>query len=113
MQLDKFIFSVCNDLYLELPVDVRLKTTENNIAAEYVPVFGETESEIKKHKITVWMGGENDRDLFTLIAHELIHAYQAENQFLDTHGRSFKLMARYLGLLYDLPDIYRADLDCE
>jgi hypothetical protein len=105
VQLDKFIFSVVGDLKLELPVSIKLCTREKKIAAVYEPKFkGEN---LKSHKIVVYMGGEHDRDLFTLVAHELIHAYQCENNLVDVHGKSFRLMARYLDLIYNLPDIYK------
>lgn len=104
MQLDKFIFSVVDDLKLELPVDVKLSTREKKIAAVYEPRF--KGDNLESHKIVVYMGGEHDRDLFTLIAHELIHAYQCENNLTDVHGKSFRLMARYLDLIYELPSIY-------
>jgi hypothetical protein len=83
VQLDKFIFSVVDDLKLELPVTIKLSTGEKKIAAVYEPHFkGDI---LKSHKIVVYMGGEHDRDLFTLIAHELIHAYQCENNLADVH----------------------------
>jgi hypothetical protein len=48
-----------------------------------------------------------------LIAHELIHAWQQENNISEFHGLNFVLQAIALDEKFDLPNIYLAELDDE
>jgi SprT-like family len=58
------------------------------------------------HLIHISLEGDTIRDTETLIVHELIHAWQAENGYTDTHGQSFKSMARRLESQFGIKNLY-------
>lgn len=58
------------------------------------------------------MGYENARSLDSLIVHEFIHAWQAENSIQESdHGPEFQKMARILETHLSVPRIYLPDTD--
>ena len=53
-----------------------------------------------------------DRDLETVLAHELIHAYHEENGILEWHGKRFKNDAKLMTKKFSwLKDVYRKGID--
>jgi hypothetical protein len=103
-------------LGLKSPVELTFKTKSNKHSdAVYLPKFS-NRGHLKAHKVTVFLGNQNPnspRTLDELIAHELIHAWQQENNIAEFHGLNFVLQAIALDQKFDLPNIYLADLDHE
>jgi len=103
-------------LGLKSPVELTLKTKSNKHSdALYLPKFN-NRGHLKAHKITVFLGNQTPnsrRSLDELIAHELIHAWQQENNIAEFHGLNFVLQAIRLDEKFDLPNIYLAELDDE
>jgi len=103
-------------LGLKSPVELTLKTKSNKHSdALYLPKFN-NKGNLKAHKITVFLGNQSansPRTLDELIAHELIHAWQQENNISEFHGINFLLQAIRLDEKFDLPNIYLAELDDE
>lgn len=67
--------------------------------AKYEALYNDR-GELVKHLITVYVGNlfknPGERNIETLIAHELVHAWQEETGAEDTHGDSFVQMAGQL-----------------
>jgi len=103
-------------LGLKSPVELTLKTKSNKHSdAVYWPEFS-NKGNLKAHKITVFLGNQTPnsrRSLDELIAHELIHAWQQENNIAEFHGLNFILLAIQMSDEFNLPNIYLADLDDE
>lgn len=103
-------------LGLKSPVELTLKTKSNKHSdAVYLPKFS-NKGNLKAHKIVVFLGNLDvnaKRTLNELIAHELIHAWQQENNIAEFHGVNFVLQAIRLDEKFDLPNIYLAELDDE
>jgi hypothetical protein len=103
-------------LGLKSPVELNLKTKSNkSMDAVYLPKFS-NKGNLKAHKIVVFLGNldvNSKRTLNELIAHELIHAWQQENNIQEFHGLNFVLQAIRLDEKFDLPNIYLAELDFE
>jgi hypothetical protein len=103
-------------LGLKSPVELTLKTKSNKHSdAVYLPKFS-NKGNLKAHKIVVFLGNQDvnsKRTLNELIAHELIHAWQQENNIAEFHGLNFVLQAIAMDEKFDLPNIYIAELDDE
>ena len=103
-------------LELQFPVELTFKTKSNkHDDAVYLPKFS-NRGNLKAHKITLYLGNQDiyaRRTLDELIAHELIHAWQQENNIAEFHGLNFVLQAIKLDDKFDLPNIYLAELDDE
>ena len=102
-----FITRAVKMLDLQLPVDIRLNYKSNaENCGEYQPRFNKY-GDIRSHVIWIYMLHQ-DRGLETTIVHELIHAWQAENNIQDIHGKSFKRIAK---MFPEYPDIYVKKVD--
>lgn len=100
-------------LGLKKPVNLRIITRKNKWAdAEYEPEYSDKTGKLKEHLITVFYKN-NTRDLDVLIAHELIHAWQEENKYTETHGPAFIKYARKMEKQFGLCEIYIAGTDLE
>ena len=103
-------------LGLKSPVELTFKTKSNKHSdALYLPKFS-NRGNLKAHKITVFLGNQDAnsrRTLDELIAHELIHAWQQENNIQEFHGLNFVLQAVRMQEKFGLPNIYLAELDGE
>jgi len=115
--LAQFIENIHETLELSKPVELRLRFQNNQETdAEYNPKFNKWDS-IKRHIITVYISQEFElqRDIKTLIAHEMIHAWQAENEWGEIHGERFKYWAdvleRQFGIM--LYKVYDPEIDTE
>ena len=98
--------------YLELdtPVEIQIRSkTKKKVDAYYWGLYAET-GELKSHLIRVY-GLNPARGLQTLIAHELIHAWQEENGYTEVHGFEFAHMADELLLRFNISNIYLPDVD--
>jgi len=107
--MQQFIFDLIHELEIRKPVDIKLSTRRSKISGLYDPIYSDS-GRLKSHKITIWLDKDN-RPLKTLIAHELIHAWQEENKKQDIHGESFRDLAQYLESKYNMRDIFDPELD--
>ena len=111
MRIQEFV----SFLGLNVKFDIQLRNTAKDTAtAEYWSLRNE-KGKLKKHIIRVYLlniwGNPLERDLETIIAHELIHAWQEEMEYLDIHGSTFKLMAADMSIEFNLPNIYIPKID--
>jgi hypothetical protein len=95
---------------LGLKWDIQINLMRENHGEDVADYMCDDES---GHIITVYLPAlaEDSRDLETIIAHELIHAWQEENGHADTHGASFKKAARRVAKKFNLPHVYLPDVD--
>lgn len=109
--------AICKELKIEKMVDVTISTKENKkFDAEYSPVYREMKNggiELRKHRIKVFIGDELTRPIDSLIAHELIHAWQEERDLSEIHGKYFRRKAKQLESLFGMEDIYIPELDSD
>ena len=99
--------------YLDLkkPVVIKIKTrTNKHMDACYLPHYSDKTAKLLEHRITVYLKGAC-RDLDTLIAHELIHAWQEENKKTEIHGKWFKALAKDMEAHFSLEKIYIKNVD--
>jgi len=89
---DTFILCAIKSLGLKHPVEIRLNYKSNaKNCGEYEPRFN-SRGKLRGHKIWIYMR-YLDRGFETTVIHELIHAWQEENQITEIHGKSFAKMA--------------------
>lgn len=100
-------------LGLESPFRIELRSKQKkSMTAVYWAIYTDGgKGKLHSHLIRVYLGNQDSRDLDTLIAHELIHAWQEENKHTDIHGKSFRKMARRMSKQFDLPNIYLKKVD--
>ena len=98
-------------LELRKPYKIVLKPALKGNAAEYYQMH--RKGKLVSHLIRVSINNlETDRrDLNTLIVHEFIHAWQAENNITKIHGREFRKQAKTLGNALNLDNIYIRGVD--
>jgi hypothetical protein len=98
-------------LGIEKPYKIILKPRLKGNAAEYYEM--RRKGRLVSHLIRVSISNlETDcRDLHTLIVHEFIHAWQAENNIVEVHGREFRRQAKSLGNILNLENIYIKGID--
>lgn len=99
-------------LGLKKPITIRIVPKGNKLAdAEYEAEYTE-KGKLLEHIITVYTKGLQ-RNFETLIAHELIHAWQEENKKSETHGPAFIKYARKMERDFGLCNIYDPEVDEE
>jgi hypothetical protein len=99
--------------YLDLkkPVVLRVNTRSNKtMDACYSPSYSDRTAKLIEHRITVYTKNTT-RDFDTLVAHELIHAWQEENSKAEIHGKYFKALAKDMGEYFGLQEIYIKGID--
>ena len=100
--------------YLKLKRPVQL--TVINHASKSCDAEYETEyydnGKIARHLITIY-NNPYSRDFNTLVAHELIHAWQAENNKDEIHGPYFVRLARKMETKFNLREVYLPGIDEE
>lgn len=98
MRLDTFCTEVYKYLGLDKPYDIKLKSREHEWAAGFCEQRWRGDR-IVRHVITIYLPNieSSEFDLYAVIAHEFIHAWQAEHNMLDDpkqwHGAVFQQMA--------------------
>lgn len=100
--------------YLKLKRPIQLTVIDRphkSADAEYETEYYDN-GKICQHLITIWNNPES-RDFNTLVAHELIHAWQAENNKDEIHGPYFKRLARKMETEFNLAEIYLPAIDEE
>jgi SprT-like family len=114
MHFDLFIRAVAEYLGLKKPFDILLSSRDGKYAAWHLPVYTRN-GKLKSHKITINFVNlqTDDRNLKTLVAHEMIHAWQEENGHMaEYHGPQFQNMAAGLSRKFpSLKGIYDPELD--
>lgn len=109
----KTLYEYIKFLGLKKPVNLRIVTRRNKSAdAEYEPEYSDKTGKLKEHKITIFFK-DNTRDFETLLAHELIHAWQEEHKARETHGPAFIKYARKMEKHFGLREIYISGIDEE
>ena len=99
-------------LKLKRPVQLTVLNRANNAAdAEYETEYYDN-GKICQHLITIWNNPES-RDFNALVAHELIHAWQAENDKDEIHGKYFVRLARQMESKFGLREVYLSGIDEE
>ena len=109
----KNLYAYIKYLGLKKPVNLRIITRKNRFAdAEYEPEYSDKTGKLKEHNITIYFKN-NCRDFDTLVAHELIHAWQEENKKAEIHGPHFRRLAAKMEKEFGLKSIYLPDVDSE
>lgn len=100
-------------LGLKKPVDLRIISRYEKYAdAYYEPVYSSS-GKLKRHKITIYLI-DACRDFETLLAHELIHAWQEETRKTKkAHGKAFVRCAKKMELEFNLKELYLAGIDVD
>ena len=99
-------------LGLKKPITLRIVPGKNSDCdAEYEPEYSDR-GKLCEHIITVYTKNAT-RDFQTLIAHELIHAWQEENKKTETHGPHFVKYARKMERDFGLREVYIIGTDLE
>ncbi len=98
-------------LGLKKPFSVEIKSRKKkDCDAAYWGLYNE-KGNLKSHLIRVYLGNNSNRSLETLIAHELIHAWQEEKGLKEIHGPEFIKMARKMEYKFCLSNIYIPEID--
>ena len=98
-------------LGLKKPVTITIKTRKGrDCDAFYFPDYSDRTGKLKGHKITIYTV-DCGRDFETLLAHELIHAWQEEKNKAEFHGKYFQTMAKSMVESFGLKNIYIKGVD--
>lgn len=98
-------------LGLTKPVTLHFKTrTHKKWDGFYIPHYSNKSGKLLEHRITIYLTNAS-RDINTLIAHELIHAWQEENKIHEIHGKHFKRLAKMMTEKFNLENIYMKGVD--
>ena len=95
-------------LALEKPYTIKLNSKgKKSASAEYRASYNRG-GELVSHQITIYLGNQDtdSRDIETLIAHELIHAFQEEHNIIEIHGDDFIDVAGLLSMYLETAGIY-------
>ncbi len=107
----KALHQMIEYLGIRLPVEVSVRTRRRaDCDAFYIGVYSDKTGLLKSHKIVVYTVDAH-RDFDTLLAHELIHAWQEEHKKAEIHGRHFQRLAQAMGEHFGLQNIYMPDVD--
>lgn len=100
-------------LKLKRTINLRIITRKNRFAdAEYEPEYSDKTGKLIGHNITIYLR-DNSREFNTLLAHELIHAWQEENKKSEIHGPYFIKYARKMERDFNLREVYIPDVDTD
>jgi predicted SprT family Zn-dependent metalloprotease len=110
------IFDIVDYLGLQKPYKIELKSRGNKSAtAKYWALYSDKGAGgLHSHWIRVYLrniGIPGERDLNTIIAHELIHAWQEEKGYTDIHGTSFQMKAAEIAAEFKMPGVYNPETD--
>lgn len=104
-------------LGLEKPYDVKIRShSKAGFAGAYWSKVTKN-NKLHSHLIHIYVNNlDSPRGIEVLLAHEMIHAWQAENKKLiknkkKDHGEEFVKMAKKLGRAFELEGIYNKELD--
>jgi predicted SprT family Zn-dependent metalloprotease len=98
-------------LDLKMPIVLKVNTRANKtMDGFYVPKYSAKTGNLLEHRITIYTKNAS-RDFNTLVAHELIHAWQEENKKSEIHGKFFKALAKDMGEYFGLQNVYIKGVD--
>jgi hypothetical protein len=98
-------------LYLDNPVEIVIKSrSKKNADANYWGMYNR-KGILKYHLIHIYAGNKSQRPLNSIIAHELIHAWQEELGLEETHGPKFIEAAHNIERDFDLENVYMEEFD--
>lgn len=101
-------------LGIKKPYEIEIRSkSHKKMTAAYWGLYTE-KGNLSKHLIRVYLGNftnPDERPLESIIAHEMIHAWQEENGINEIHGSQFKNLARWMSLEFKLDYIYIPDID--
>lgn len=100
-------------LCLKKPVIIKFHHKKHELwEAYYQPQFDKW-GEVKYHKIVVFNNSEAERSrsIHSIVAHELIHAFHAEQDTAEMHGTDFQFWARLIERKTKLERVYDVLLD--
>ena len=103
-------------LGLEKPYTIKLSSKgKKSASAEYRASYGRGYYNLVSHQITIYLGNQDTdtRDIETLIAHELIHAFQEEKGITEIHGQDFADIAGLLSMYLETAGIYVGNIYIE
>lgn len=108
MDINKLV----NMLGLTRPIIVKLShKSHSGVCAEYWPKYrGE---KLRRHIIEIFLPelASDTRTFETIIAHELIHAWQEENGKTEIHGKHFAKMANKITAHFGYRGIFDPEID--
>lgn len=115
----KYINKMIKALKLEYPVELRIRRKNRNIknaAACYEGLY--RGKNLVSHRITIngsSIFNPDERSIKTLIAHELVHAWQEEKGHSNTeiHGKKFAQKAAKMNIKFKVPRIYIPELEAD
>lgn len=99
--------------YLKLSriVHIHFSEKENdNMHAWYEPLYSDN-GRLVGHNIKVYLGNPRQRPIESIVAHELIHAWQEENKVTDIHGKRFAMVAKRVAKKFALRKVYMPRID--
>jgi len=99
-------------LGLQYPVEITVKSRlHKKMDGYHIPIYSDKTGNLKYHKIVIYTT-DISRPFYTILAHELIHAWQEENSKRDEfHGKQFQKMASKMCDRFDLTQIYMQEYD--
>lgn len=92
-------------LKLTKPVVVRINSRTHKHWDGYYQARYNNKGNLAEHRITIYLQNQS-RDFDTILAHELIHAWQEENGHTEFHGKEFKRIARKMQKVFGLINVY-------
>ena len=102
-------------LGLEKPYIIKLNSKgKKSASAEYRASYNRG-GDLVSHQITIYLGNQpqDTRDIETLVAHELIHAFQEEHNIIEIHGDDFIDVAGLLSTYLETAGIYVGNIYIE
>jgi Zn-dependent peptidase ImmA (M78 family) len=102
-------------LGLEKPYTIKLNSKgKKSASAEYRAIYNRGDI-LVSHQITIYLGNQDtdSRDIETLIAHELVHAFQEEHNIEEIHGDDFIDVAGLLSMYLETAGIYVGNIYIE
>ena len=107
------MLDIIGKLGLKKPVDLTLKNRKaKDWDAFYQPIYSDKNGTLKSHRIVIYIA-DPQRDFATLLAHELIHAWQEEHYKQEMHGRWFQEKAEELQEEFGIENIFLEEFDYE
>ena len=97
------------------PYTIKLNSRgKKSASAEYRASYSRGGT-LVSHQITIYLDNQpqDSRDIETLIAHELIHAYQEEKGITEIHGQDFIDVAGLLTMYLQTAGIYVGNIYIE
>lgn len=112
--MQNLITNVVRFLDIKKPYSIELKSRKGklNNCAQWQG-YVNSKKILVRHVIKIYLPMliKGERNIETLIIHELIHAWQEENGHNDIHGKSFQRAAKKLQKLTGYSEIYLSDVD--